>query len=216
MIWTTSRLLFSASTGSRSCVALFIDYSRPFIEHFTLRFHFLNTGKKMTVHANGFASTRNAFTLGKHKVSMKLFSKNRERLCQRLREAHVPLPSIVVLQGGEDATRYDTDTGILFRQVRTVAKWLEYCSWIFQVHPCLFDRWMDWLLDWLIDRLVDRLLDLLWVHQWLASMVVRLIDWLIDWGLLTCADWFCLTLSAFGIFDWNTNLKEASYRSKRD
>ncbi|OQV21481.1 Xaa-Pro dipeptidase [Hypsibius exemplaris] len=60
----------------------------------------------------------NAFTLGKHKVSMKLFSKNRERLCQRLREVAlvVEQPSVVLLQGGESTTRYCTDTEPVFRQ----------------------------------------------------------------------------------------------------
>ncbi|GAU96197.1 hypothetical protein RvY_07679 [Ramazzottius varieornatus] len=58
-----------------------------------------------------------AFTLGKHKVSMKLFSKNRERLCQRLRGVLKTQDlAVVVLQSGDSGTRYDTDTDLLFRQ----------------------------------------------------------------------------------------------------
>lgn len=58
-----------------------------------------------------------AFTLGKHKVSMKLFSKNRERLCQRLREViKTQEPAVVLLQSGDSGTRYCTDTDLLFRQ----------------------------------------------------------------------------------------------------
>ena len=64
---------------------------------------------------------RPAFTLGKHKVSMKLFSKNRERLCQRLREViKTQEPAVVLLQSGDSGTRYCTDTDLLFRQVNTL------------------------------------------------------------------------------------------------
>jgi hypothetical protein len=91
---------------------------------------FLNSAMSIQVNA---LSSRNAFTLGKHKVSMKLFSKNRERLCQRLREvANVQLPSVVVLQGGESSTRYCTDTDVLFRQVQQRQNISQHCTGLFR------------------------------------------------------------------------------------
>ncbi|XP_055352221.1 xaa-Pro dipeptidase-like [Paramacrobiotus metropolitanus] len=66
-----------------------------------------------------------AYAVGKHKVSMKLFAKNRERLCQRLlRQQTAAAPSsgmadsrlVVLLQGGPSDTRYCTDVDLLFRQ----------------------------------------------------------------------------------------------------
>uniref|UniRef100_A0A2K6F733 Xaa-Pro dipeptidase n=1 Tax=Propithecus coquereli TaxID=379532 RepID=A0A2K6F733_PROCO len=62
---------------------------------------------------------RPAFWLGNEtlKVPLALFALNRQRLCERLRKSPaVQAGSVVVLQGGEDAQRYCTDTGILFRQ----------------------------------------------------------------------------------------------------
>ena len=55
---------------------------------------------------------------------MSLFSDNRRRLCERLRErgAVVPSGSVVVLQGGEQECRYSSDTDIVFRQVRACLK----------------------------------------------------------------------------------------------
>ena len=47
-----------------------------------------------------------------------LHEKNRSRLCERLKKADgYEKGSIVVLEGGEDKTRYSSDTGIVFRQV---------------------------------------------------------------------------------------------------
>ncbi|XP_069314324.1 xaa-Pro dipeptidase isoform X2 [Eulemur rufifrons] len=60
-----------------------------------------------------------SFWLGNEtlKVPLALFALNRQRLCERLRKSPaVQAGSVVVLQGGEDAQRYCTDTGILFRQ----------------------------------------------------------------------------------------------------
>ena len=49
---------------------------------------------------------------------MTLHEKNRSHLCERLKKAiGYEKGSIVVLEGGEDKTRYSSDTGIVFRQV---------------------------------------------------------------------------------------------------
>ncbi|XP_019391396.1 PREDICTED: xaa-Pro dipeptidase isoform X3 [Crocodylus porosus] len=69
------------------------------------------------------------FWLGKEtlKVPAALFALNRKRLCDRLRQnKDVQKNSIVLLQGGEDAQRYCTDTGIVFRQE-------SYFHWTFGV-----------------------------------------------------------------------------------
>uniref|UniRef100_A0A672ZKN0 Xaa-Pro dipeptidase n=1 Tax=Sphaeramia orbicularis TaxID=375764 RepID=A0A672ZKN0_9TELE len=51
------------------------------------------------------------------KVSAALFAENRRRLCEGLKAKNgVVLPSVVVLQGGEQTQRYCTDTDLLFRQ----------------------------------------------------------------------------------------------------
>ncbi|KAL7978757.1 hypothetical protein Chor_013246 [Crotalus horridus] len=61
------------------------------------------------------------------RVSAALFALNRTRLCDRLRANEaVPKGAIVVLQGGEQANRYCTDTGIVFRQE-------SYFHWTFGV-----------------------------------------------------------------------------------
>uniref|UniRef100_A0A8C5XNH9 Xaa-Pro dipeptidase n=1 Tax=Microcebus murinus TaxID=30608 RepID=A0A8C5XNH9_MICMU len=60
-----------------------------------------------------------AFWLGNEtlKVPLALFALNRQRLVERLRKnPAVQAGSVVVLQGGEEAQRYCTDTGTLFRQ----------------------------------------------------------------------------------------------------
>jgi len=51
------------------------------------------------------------------KVSLKdVFSTNREKLCEKLREKGVPPHSVVFLVGGCEQTRYDSDHEPLFRQ----------------------------------------------------------------------------------------------------
>ena len=51
-------------------------------------------------------------------IPMSLFSENRQRLCQSLREeGATPSGSIIILQGGEQQCRYSSDTEIVFRQV---------------------------------------------------------------------------------------------------
>lgn len=59
------------------------------------------------------------FCLGEHTLSIppNLHALNRQRLCDRLRnKTGVPTDAIVLLQGGEAATRYCTDTEPVFRQ----------------------------------------------------------------------------------------------------
>ena len=52
------------------------------------------------------------------KVSMELFAQNRDRLCGKLKELGTVSPkSVVILQGGECLSIYDTDREFLFRQV---------------------------------------------------------------------------------------------------
>ena len=67
-----------------------------------------------------FFISRTCFELGDHtlRVPVTLHEKNRSRLCERLKKAMgYEKGSIVVLEGGEDKTRYSSDTGIVFRQV---------------------------------------------------------------------------------------------------
>lgn len=54
------------------------------------------------------------------RISMRLFSDNRARLCARLR-AHgdVPRGAVVLLQGGDNPMRYCSDHEPVFRQVST-------------------------------------------------------------------------------------------------
>jgi len=55
------------------------------------------------------------------KVPMELFSQNRQRLCDKLQQIDtVSSKSVVVLQGGESLSIYDTDREYLFRQVITL------------------------------------------------------------------------------------------------
>ena len=55
------------------------------------------------------------------KVPMELFSQNRQRLCDKLQHIDtVSSKSVVVLQGGESLSIYDTDREYLFRQVITL------------------------------------------------------------------------------------------------
>ncbi|EDO49339.1 predicted protein [Nematostella vectensis] len=57
--------------------------------------------------------------LGSHTlaVSVSMFATNRRRLCERLKKNEkVPKGAIVVLLGGEQNTRYCTDTDVVFRQ----------------------------------------------------------------------------------------------------
>lgn len=52
---------------------------------------------------------------------MELFSQNRQRLCDKLQQIDtVSSKSVVVLQGGESLSIYDTDREYLFRQVITL------------------------------------------------------------------------------------------------
>lgn len=61
------------------------------------------------------------------RIPMRLFSLNRERLCERLRAREdVPHNAFVVLQGGEQLQRYCTDSDVLFRQE-------SYFHWLFGV-----------------------------------------------------------------------------------
>lgn len=61
------------------------------------------------------------------RVPMALFALNRQRLCERLRKnAAVPKKSVMLLQGGEQAQRYCTDTDVVFRQE-------SYFHWTFGV-----------------------------------------------------------------------------------
>uniref|UniRef100_A0A1A7YQK5 Xaa-Pro dipeptidase n=1 Tax=Iconisemion striatum TaxID=60296 RepID=A0A1A7YQK5_9TELE len=65
------------------------------------------------------ASATPVFWLGNDtlRVSAALFAENRRRLCQGLKAKEDLVPkSVVVLQGGEQAQRYCTDTDVLFRQ----------------------------------------------------------------------------------------------------
>ncbi|XP_073163983.1 xaa-Pro dipeptidase isoform X4 [Lepidochelys kempii] len=70
-----------------------------------------------------------SFWLGNEtlKVPAALFALNRKRLCDRLRgNKDVQKNAIVLMQGGEEAQRYCTDTGIVFRQE-------SYFHWTFGV-----------------------------------------------------------------------------------
>uniref|UniRef100_A0A4W3JYE6 Xaa-Pro dipeptidase n=1 Tax=Callorhinchus milii TaxID=7868 RepID=A0A4W3JYE6_CALMI len=60
-----------------------------------------------------------SFSMGNEtlQVPMAVFSLNRRRLCQRLKDnVNVPKNGIVLLQGGEQSQRYCTDTDNVFRQ----------------------------------------------------------------------------------------------------
>ncbi|XP_065914902.1 xaa-Pro dipeptidase-like [Dysidea avara] len=61
-----------------------------------------------------------------HKIPLKLFAVNRERLCSKLKEEQCPQGAVVVLQGGEQQQRYCTDTDEVFRQE-------SYFHWTFGV-----------------------------------------------------------------------------------
>ncbi|KAI6187545.1 AMP-N domain-containing protein [Aphelenchoides besseyi] len=62
------------------------------------------------------------------KVSAELFAQNRRRLFDALKEKKLPSGSVVLLQGGEESTRYNTDAEELaFRQE-------SYFFWTFGVH----------------------------------------------------------------------------------
>lgn len=52
------------------------------------------------------------------KVSMKLFEKNRKRLCTALKDQkNLPKKSFVLLQGGQQINQDSTDVELVFRQV---------------------------------------------------------------------------------------------------
>lgn len=54
-------------------------------------------------------------------IPMELFAENRRRLCEQLRSRDdVKRGAVVILQGGEQQTRYCTDTDIVFRQVKYI------------------------------------------------------------------------------------------------
>ena len=63
---------------------------------------------------------RSSFSLGDHtlQVPFSLHKKNRDRLCERLKNNEdYQKGSVVLLEGGESKTRYSSDTDIVFRQV---------------------------------------------------------------------------------------------------
>uniref|UniRef100_V9KM06 Xaa-Pro dipeptidase n=1 Tax=Callorhinchus milii TaxID=7868 RepID=V9KM06_CALMI len=65
------------------------------------------------------ATAQLSFSMGNEtlQVPMAVFSLNRRRLCQRLKDnVNVPKNGIVLLQGGEQSQRYCTDTDNVFRQ----------------------------------------------------------------------------------------------------
>jgi len=70
---------------------------------------------------HAFKLCRSAFySLGEHTLSVPaaLFVLNRSRLAERLRQnAQVKNNSVVVLQGGNEESRYCSDVGPVFRQV---------------------------------------------------------------------------------------------------
>nr|XP_027227965.1 xaa-Pro dipeptidase-like [Penaeus vannamei] len=68
------------------------------------------------------------FDMGEHtlRVPMSLHAENRERLCKRLKDRKVPSGSVLLLQGGEDTTRYSSDMENVFRQE-------SYFHWAFGV-----------------------------------------------------------------------------------
>ena len=71
----------------------------------------------------------NDFNLGSHtlKIPLKLHSDNRSRLIQRLQKhPNITSNAVVLLQGGEEATRWSADVGPVFRQE-------SYFHWAFGV-----------------------------------------------------------------------------------
>ncbi|XP_042219021.1 xaa-Pro dipeptidase-like [Homarus americanus] len=58
------------------------------------------------------------FNMGEHtlKVPMTLHAENRKRLLNRVTGRNVAPRSVVLLQGGEDTTRYSADAENVFRQ----------------------------------------------------------------------------------------------------
>lgn len=60
-----------------------------------------------------------AFSRGAHTLSVptRLFALNRQRLCSALKDAGVETNNFVLLQGGSDVPRYNTDVNYTFRQV---------------------------------------------------------------------------------------------------
>uniref|UniRef100_A0A915HRG2 Aminopeptidase P N-terminal domain-containing protein n=1 Tax=Romanomermis culicivorax TaxID=13658 RepID=A0A915HRG2_ROMCU len=68
--------------------------------------------KIMTTKLNEFSRGTNNFS-----VPMRLFQLNRQRLCQALQaDSTIPKGSFVVLQGGSEIPRYNTDVNYVFRQ----------------------------------------------------------------------------------------------------
>ena len=67
-----------------------------------------------------FLFLRPVFSRGDHtlNVPMRMFQENRERLCERLRNAEGYQPgSVVLLEGGISEMRHSSDHELLFRQV---------------------------------------------------------------------------------------------------
>ena len=105
---------FASVNSAKYCT---ISASIPFValEHFLVckqkNRHRLTTFK-MSYHSQGDNTL---------KVPMELFALNRQRLCSKLQEIKAVCPkSVVVLQGGESLSIYDTDREYLFRQVLTL------------------------------------------------------------------------------------------------
>jgi len=63
-------------------------------------------------------AAQSGYSMGKHTftVAMSLFRNNRERLCCNLMKESPPSNSYVLLEGGQQETRYSSDTDIVFRQ----------------------------------------------------------------------------------------------------
>lgn len=51
-------------------------------------------------------------------IPMEMFRENREKVCNALQGASTTSGSIILLEGGDDISLYDTDVHLLFKQVR--------------------------------------------------------------------------------------------------
>lgn len=69
---------------------------------------------------------------GTYEVPLRLFAKNRQRLAEKLQKGQV-----VVLQGGEDISHYDTDVQYVFRQASAlyfvIFLFVYFVTWYFIV-----------------------------------------------------------------------------------
>ena len=69
-------------------------------------------------------------------MPVNLHATNRARLCERLKSKSVENGAIVLLQGGEEKCRYDTDTEVVFRQVFELYLCTEYKN-KYHFHNCI-------------------------------------------------------------------------------